>query len=131
MAKSRPEQVRLRTGTILLVVGLALVLWAWGSWLYRTSVAHSESVAVRVEIDEGNADQEQAVRAAPLFLLVASLLMLVFLAGSFVLVRLGRRRRQLADRKRAAATPVEDIWARHKLPDAAAFDKDDTGSAFR
>ena len=32
-----PDARRTRNGLICLVMGVVLVLWAWGSWVYRTS----------------------------------------------------------------------------------------------
>ncbi|MGB2987914.1 MAG: hypothetical protein WBE26_18755 [Phycisphaerae bacterium] len=113
------EHNRTRNAVICLAIGFLLVLWAWGSWSYRTSVAHRESVAVRVEPSEHAPDRAKIVRALPLFLLVALLLVLVFLLGSYVLVRATRRYRQSVNRRRAAPSPIEDVWAMHKLPGEA------------
>ncbi len=58
-----------------------------------------------------------AAGAVSLFVLVSVILVLVFLLGTFVLVRNARRRRATAERQPPAPTSADDVWAMHKLPE--------------
>jgi amino acid transporter len=47
------EHYRVRLGIIFLVIGLLLVLWAWGSWVFRVSAGSPENPTGAVPIREG------------------------------------------------------------------------------
>lgn len=57
----------------------------------------------------------QAVQASPYVLMVGFLLVLLFLGGSFIIVRSARRFRESVLRKKPAPTESDDVWAMHKL----------------
>lgn len=135
------EQNRFKLGVLFLVIGLLLVLWAWGSWVFRVSAdardkAKHEAVIPIV--------QPPFVRGAtfaidPLILIAATiagtdaesgglsllaltsmtvvLLLIVFLFGALAIVVGTRRWQTLAGRKRAPPTPNADVWAMHKVPE--------------
>lgn len=107
-------QNRTTIGLAFLVVGLILLMWAWGSWIYRTSKA-----APPLAVKSSNASEEsvRAVGIAPGMIVGGVLLFVVFLAASFVLVRASRRYRQGLLRKSAAPTDSSDVWAMHKVKD--------------
>ncbi len=109
------EPNRTRMGLVFLVVGIVLVMWAWGSWIYRASVPAETAGALSERVTAGNPDVVRAARLSPLVLLVGLLLVLVVLFGSYTLVRAMRRHRALADRKRPPPTAADDAWAMNKL----------------
>ena len=108
------EQNRTRLGLVFLVVGIVLVLWAWGSWIFRASVP-AETGGALAEHAAANPDVVRAVRLSPLVLLVGLLLILLVLFGSYTLIRAMRRHRAIADRKRPSPTASDDVWTMHKL----------------
>jgi len=111
----RSDQRRTRFGLVFLVLGLALVLWAWGSWVYRASYPPEKEETTTQNVSTASADTIRAVRASPLVLLVGLLLVLLALFGSHALIRAARRYRALALRKRPPPTPADDVWAMNKL----------------
>jgi len=111
------EEHRVRVGLIFLVVGLLLVLFAWGNWTFRASIP-PDSAGVVAEAPEDTTNRARFVRLMPLVLLVATLLFLVFLAGSYVIMRAGRRKRELIYRRGRKPTASEDVWVMHKPPPA-------------
>lgn len=65
---------------------------------------------------------KQELHASALLLLVGFLLLLVFLVATYLLVRVGRRIRDNAGRKRPPPTDATDVWSMHKAPE---FDEAD------
>lgn len=163
---SSSEGPRSTAAAVFLVAGVLLVLWAWGSWLFRASQKRKEAVAAqvaaseaaddRVDVDgrsrqpvviegainedaageqgtikpaegdrdaagptEGDgdaADTAEVVRALPLFLLVATLLMLAAVVAVYLIGWAARRYLAASARQRASPTAADDLWTRHKLP---------------
>jgi len=137
------EQFRFRLGLILLVIGLVLVLWAWGSWVFRVSVPEGgerresrlisfgpplmvlgASVPAEAGAAEGTQDGQtpphdprRSVQVLSLTTMTIVLLLIVLLFGSLAIVVGTRHWRALAQRKRAAPTPNEDVWSMHKIPE--------------
>lgn len=123
-----PDQNRFRLGIIVLVTGIILVLWAWGSWIYRSSGTTPQGSRVNgsFEYDENleelndrseYPDQTQVAKTLPTMLLYGFILFLVVLVATFILVRATRRYRAAAAHKRAPPTDTSDVWSTHKLPD--------------
>ena len=119
------ERHRTRIGLLVLAVGFLLVLWAWGSWLYRVAPGANAQTNVRAHRDvDANARMEskdpvrteKVTRTLPLFLVVTVVLVLVCLFGGYVLLRAARRYRAAVVRKRAPPSDARDLWAMHKLP---------------
>jgi hypothetical protein len=112
---SDSDPKRLRAGLVFLVMGVLLMLWAWGSWLFRSATADTPGAA-----DKGGAlpagETVQAVQAGPAVLLLVLFLVLVFLFASYAIVRSSRRFRELIFRKRPPPTASDDVWAMHKPP---------------
>jgi len=109
------DHYRKRLGLPLLVIGIILMLWAWGSWIYRASIPVVREAATVQDIPAPSPDTIRAVRLSPLVLLVGLLLVLLVLFGSHALIRAARRYRALAERKRPPPTPADDVWAMNKL----------------
>lgn len=135
------EQNRFKLGVLFLVIGLLLVLWAWGSWVFRVSADARDKAKPQAVIP---IVQPPIVRGTtfaidPLILITATLavtdedsgglsllaltsmtvvlLLIVFLFGALAIVVGTRRWQALAGRKRAPPTPNADVWAMHKVPD--------------
>ncbi len=109
------DQHRKRMGLPLLVIGIILMLYAWGSWIYRAPKSAEREGAIARYVSAPNSDSVLAVRLSPLVLFVGLFLVLLVLFGSYALIRAARRYRAIADRKRPPPTPADDVWAINKL----------------
>lgn len=109
------DQHRKRLGLPLLVIGITLMLWAWGNWVYRASKSLEREGTIAQDVSTPSPDTIRAVRLSPLVLLVGLLLVLLVLFGSYALIRAARRYHAIADRKRPPPTPADDVWAMNKL----------------
>ena len=107
------EQRRTMLGLAFLVMGLILLMWAWGFWIYRTST-RAQPIAVGKATEDAD-DSAKAARIAPGMLLGGVLLFVVFLAATFVFVRSSRRFRSSLGRRARKPSDTTDIWAMHKL----------------
>jgi len=124
---SDPQQTRLRVGLAFLAVGIALLLFAWLSWIFRTSnpelppidiESRSTVIGSMESGEESRSGQHEAfIQAAPMLLLTTFLLIGVFLGGSLILVRGMRRRREASEQRRRVPTPSDDIWSMHPPQD--------------
>lgn len=108
------NQHRTRIGLVFLVIGAGLLLWAWGSWIYRASNPQEMEGAIALPVPAPNPDSMRAFLLSPLVIIIGLLLVLMVLFGSHVFIRAARRYRALDDRKRAP-TPADDVWAMNKL----------------
>ncbi len=115
LGKPGSEQHRTRVGLLFLAIGVVLVLWAWGSWVYRASAPVEAAGSPIQNVSAPSPDTVRAVQLSPLILLVGLLLLLLFLFGSHAMVRAARRYRELAARKRPPPTASDDVWAMNKL----------------
>jgi hypothetical protein len=107
------EQRRMTVGLGFLVVGLVLLMWAWGSWIYRAS-----NTAKPIAVNRAEDAAEQTVKTvaiAPGMLVGGVILVVVFLAASFVFVRASRRYRQSLVRRGSPPSDTTDVWSMHKL----------------
>jgi len=109
------DQHRKRLGLPLLVIGIILMLWAWGNWIYRASKSAEREGTIIQNVPAPSPDTIRAIRLSPLVLLVGLLLVLLVLFGSHALIRAVRRYLALADRKRPPPTAADDVWAMNKL----------------
>lgn len=116
LGTSDSDQHRITIGLVFLVLGVLLLVWAWGSWAYRTTSPEEVPAITQPDEDERVSHQQQVVSALALFLLIAFLLILVVLVGSLIIVRSARRYHAATNHKRAPPTVAEDTWVMHKLP---------------
>lgn len=120
-----PDQKRFRSGIVFLVMGVVLVLWAWGSWIYRSSgtstiqssINRSQNYDPDLNAGADYPDQHEVAKTLPTFIMFGFILFVVFLVAIFILVRTTRRYLAASARKRAPPTNTQDIWSTHKLPD--------------
>jgi len=117
LSPSGPEQNRLMAAIVLLIVGLLLLLWAWGSWVYRTSPPETTTTAFLANVSGLGAEQAQAAGAITWSIMVALLLVLSFVVASMIMLRAARRIRAAGARRRSMPTPSADVWAMHRLPE--------------
>ena len=111
------DHTRLRVGLVTLVLGISLILWSWGNWLYRASTPERSAPIVGAEVDVQDGVRTEAVSLLPQILMYSLILVFVVLFGGYVLVRGARRYREGTDRKRAGPTVLPDVWAMHKVPE--------------
>ena len=112
------DHTRLRTGLVVLVLGISLILWSWGNWLYRATTAERSAPIVATEGAAQDGVRTEVVSLLPQVLMYSLILALVVLFGGYALVRAARRYREGTDRKRAAPTASLDVWAMHKVPES-------------
>jgi len=132
------DRKRNRRALIVFLIGLVFVIWAWMNMVVRVMYGASNVPIDLVSPVDGDpveaptmSDTQRrekgrllAKSATPL-LLVGLLLVLVFLAGTYVLVRSSRRFLDRTRRERAAPTPVPDIWSTHKVPEFPEEEEDE------
>ena len=109
------DQHRTRFGLVFLVIGIILLLWAWGSWIYRATNPVEREEAITQNVPAPSPNTVRAFLLSPLVIIVGLMLVLLVLFGSHALIRAARRYRALADRKRPPPTPADDVWAMNKL----------------
>lgn len=132
------ERGRNRRALIVFLVGMVFVIWAWLNLvvrvMYRASEVPIESVAHEAEVDPDapppdlpptREEGRLFARAAAPLLVVGLLLVIVFLVGTYVLVRSSRRFLESTRRERAAPSNTDDVWATHKVPDYDDHDYDE------
>lgn len=117
----------MKIGLLFLILGSLLVVFAWGSWAYRTSAASTvPAITIENAAPTGN-DAATLVKAWTYYLLVISGLVLVVLFGGYAVVRLARRYREATERRRATPTASESVWEMHRVSD----EEQDRGSSRR
>ena len=103
-------------GLLFSALGVVLLLWAWGNWIYRSSTMIDNPASIPDHASAAKAARTtQAVQASPFVLMVGLLLILLFLVGSVVIVRSARRFRESVLHKKPPPTEADDVWAMHKL----------------
>ena len=50
-----PTHGRTRLGIVVLILGVVFLLWAWGSWIYRTSAEHKTWPVPELKTDGASA----------------------------------------------------------------------------
>jgi hypothetical protein len=137
---SDAERNRNRRALVVFLIGMVFVIWAWMNLvvrvMYRASEVPIDSVSV-VEEEQTDApapstgDRKEGgrlfARAATPLLAVGFLLVLVFLVGTYVLVRSSRRFLEGTRRERASPTSTPDIWSMHRAPEFQEEDGDEEG----
>lgn len=121
----------MRVAMVFGLLGVLLILSAWGMWVVRESnimvppppAAPNDTLAASDAGDNGA--RIQAARALPLLLLFIFFVVLTVLVGTFVIVRAIRRHRDLLEHERPAPTDSSDVWVRHRVPD---YDDEDDES---
>ncbi|MFQ5591151.1 MAG: hypothetical protein ACE5HE_08320 [Phycisphaerae bacterium] len=107
---------RIRVAVAILVIGVVLILWSWGNWVYRASVEERPSRAVSTQAAAPDAQRDRAIKVLPQVLAYAAVIVLVALFGGYALLRASRRYREAAGRDRSTPSAVQDVWAMHKTP---------------
>lgn len=108
---------RLKLGLVFLALGVVLLLWAWGNWIYRSSNGLNEGSVVAEHPGGGRSPAAmQAIQASPFVLMVGFFLVIVFLVGSYAIVRGSRRLREAILYEKPKPTASDDVWSMHKTP---------------
>lgn len=107
----------MKLGLVFLSLGVVLLIWAWGNWIYRSSNGIGDSSTM---VDRAGGVRSpaamQAVKASPFVLMVGLFLVVVFLVGSYAIVRGSRRFREAILHERPRPTASDDVWVMHKTP---------------
>lgn len=109
------DDSRMRSGLIVLVLGVVLILWSWGNWAYRAATPDpaASSGSTRDDIP----DTVQTTSLLPEILVYSLILAFLVIFGGYAVVRIARRYRDSANRERAGPSASLDVWAMHKVPD--------------
>lgn len=118
-----PAVKRQRAALVIALLGLLLIMWAWGSWVYRTSTMAASAAVTTTGAERRVTDPAQSARLLSMFLLVLLILALVVIVGGYAVVRAGRRIREPIVAPPHGSTASDDVWQQHKLP--ASWDEDD------
>lgn len=115
------ESNRVRIGLAFLLMGLLLLGWSWGSWVYRTSATQGATAELPTQSEDSpdpTSPQEKvaAARSMTLVLLTLFGLFLAVLLGSFVIVRYGRNYFDLHRSGKTAPTTNASVWEMHRPP---------------
>lgn len=121
------EQHRMKIGLLFLILGSLLVVFAWGSWAYRTSTASTVPAITTENAASAGNDPARLLKAWTYALLFISGLALVLLFGGYAVVRLARRYREATERRRPPPTASESVWEMHRVSD----EEQDRGSSRR
>jgi len=118
--RSTPRSRRTAVGFLLLGAGLVLA----GGWFLLSESRPWEHPRSPTASDAPTQPRPQTpsrrllrLRAAQLWLITTLILVLAFAFGSYAIVLLGRRLRQMLARRPAPPTDVRDIWRMHRLPE--------------
>lgn len=123
LGKPGTDEYRVRVAMVFGLLGVLLILSAWGMWVVRESnlgvpppiPTPNDNMAAS---DAGDAGARiEAARALPLLLLFIFFVVLTVLVGTFVIVRAIRRHRDMLEHERPPPTDSSDVWARHRVPD--------------
>lgn len=118
------EQYRTRVAFLFLVVGLALMFWAWGSWIFRASAPATAARIPTASAITGDSPENIAsprervrvVRAVWQFLFFGLVLVMLVIFGTYTTVRAVRRYRATLEAKGKSPTDARDAWSMYKLP---------------
>ncbi len=106
---------RIRLAIVILVIGIVMILWSWGNWVYRASTPPLEVPLAQTQSDAPDALRVKAVSHLPQILMYSLIIGVVALFGGYAVLRASRRYYEAADRKRAGPTVTPDAWAMHKV----------------
>lgn len=119
------EATRMRFGLLALVIGVMLIVWAGGSWMYRTTVS-ARPVSSADQINSSTeTDPATPVAGLARLLLLGGLVLTVVLIGSFVLSRAARRYFGRQRLQRLRPTDAADAWSLGDRPDVESFERPD------
>lgn len=117
------EKRRIRTALMALSGGVILIVWAWVSWMYRTSIPPRVDEFAGPLEDPATASDSALTQLAQL-IYVAGVVLLASLIALGAFSRGWRRYMGNLLRRRPEPTPNEDTWSMHQIAD----DEVSTGS---
>lgn len=119
------EATRIRFGLISLVMGVILIVWAGGNWMYRTTVS-ARPVSAADQLDNSTiTDPVTPVAGLARLLVLGGLVLTVVLIGSFVLSRAARKYFGRQQRQRLRPTDAADTWSLGDRPDTDLIERTD------
>jgi len=135
-------RLRSRAGTAILLIGIVLVLWAWGNWVYRltprggaprpalaptvggtppTATPSAASSASGAESpsapDSSTPDQKRTAARMALVVIIGGVVIMTVFVGAIALARAARRWRATTSRRQLPPSTAGDVWALHKTPE--------------
>ena len=138
------QQGRLRTraGTAILLIGIVLVLWAWGNWVYRLTprggaprpalaptatpaVPSTSGAADSLASDPSTPDQKRTATRIALIVVIGGIVIMTVFVSTIALARAARRWRASTSRRRLPPSITGDVWALHQAPELEDEDAED------
>ena len=116
------DSQRKRAGLFILLIGVFLLFWVWMMIMLgspKTPTSANGLPAESRDVDEQSPlpDTRLArLRSIPKVLIVGSVLVLVFIVGSYVFVRGSRRFAASLNEGPSTPTQTSDVWSMHVLP---------------
>jgi len=117
------ESNRQRIAFLLIGLGVGLILIGAGLMVYHQGNAQIQPVGTQ----PAAVSPETKARAIRQLLFWLVVLVLVFVVSTTAFLRWSRHFRRSLFRKPRPATPSEDVWAMHKLPEGAVEEWTDPG----
>ncbi len=114
MAKSREEYRRRIIVFTTVLVGIFLLAGALVLYVEYASQEQPTEKEVQPLTSKDKMELSQLLKK---ILYLLGLILIIFFFGLWAIVRWSRRFRQFLLREPPEATPVEDVWAMHRLPD--------------
>ena len=119
---------RHRVSFLLLLIGLAALLIGGGLYV-RREPGQSAPAAQKTQSDETTASDDVLARSIfQTWLVYSTVIVILFVAASYTISRIGRRLRIQLVRKPQDATPTPDIWRMHRLPEERGSSGHEKGS---
>jgi len=113
------EFQRIRTGLIVLLVGVVVLLAALGIAIVR-SIGPSVDSGVQDATAPGGGSGELSTRVGAAAIVLGIVLVVTLLITSYALFRITRRFATAELSRKPQPTPDDDVWQMHRLPEAAA-----------
>jgi hypothetical protein len=115
---------RVRTGLIVLLAGIVILLAAVGMLLLRNPEPSPDQTSASLQVEQSSPpDLELSRRVGVVAMVMGGVLVITLLITAYALFRITRRFATVELGKPAKPTATEDVWQMHKVPEEAPGDE--------